>query len=100
MNVESLIDLLGYIPDGGDLYAKVIRDRWLGLAQGELNANLDLRRGGAALAQDPRGVGYRVLAQFDRHRDEAALWILSDVCGKCACGHQQSGFEGENPIGG
>jgi hypothetical protein len=42
VNVESLIELFGQISDRGDLYAKVIRDRWLGLAQDELNANLDL----------------------------------------------------------
>lgn len=87
MNVEGLIELFGEIPDGGDLYAKVIRDGWFSLSQGKLNANLDLRRRRAALAQHPRGVGYRVLTQFDCHHDEAALWVLGYVCGNCACGH-------------
>jgi hypothetical protein len=100
VNVESLIDLFGRIPDGGDLYAKVIRDRWLDFAQCELNAYHDLRRRNAALAQHPRGAGDRVLVQFDCHRNKAALWIRCDVYGHYARGHEPFGFDGENAIGG
>lgn len=48
VNIECLIEIFRLTRDRRDLEAKVGGDRWLRLAQGELNADFCLRRRGAA----------------------------------------------------
>jgi hypothetical protein len=71
VNVESLIKPFGLVRDRRELDPKFIRDHRLRLAQGELNANFDLRWSGAAFPQDACSVRNGMLAQFDRFRRNA-----------------------------
>jgi hypothetical protein len=90
---ESLIELFGQALDRGELYAKIVRDHRLRLAHGELDADFQLRWRGAAFAQHACGVRDGVLAQLDRHSDEAAFRIPGDICGNCTCWHEPFRFE-------
>ena len=68
VDVEGLIKFFGQTYDRRGLDAKRIRDRRFRFAQRQLNANLQLRRRRAALAQNSCGTRKRMFAEFNRHR--------------------------------
>jgi len=63
VNIESLIELSGQVLDRGELDAEFVRDHWLRLAKGKVNAGLRLRRRGDAFPQHAGRMGNGMLTQ-------------------------------------
>ncbi len=56
--------------------------------------------GVAPLSRNAGGMSHGMFADFDRHGDETAFWVISDLCGECASRQKPFGFERHNAIGG
>src|SRR5664279_3521735 len=75
VNIEILIEFFCEIRDRGQLEAEFISNDRFGFAQSEMNTDFYLGWRGAAVSQHARGMGDRVFAQFDGHRDKTVFRV-------------------------
>ena len=100
VNIEILIEFFCEIRDRGQLEAEFISNDRFGFAQSEMNTDFYLGGRGAAVSQYARGMGDRVFAQFDGHRDKTVLRVPCDIRGNCVRRDEPIGVKREDPVGG
>ena len=79
VNIEILIELFAQVCDRGKLEAKFICNHRFRFPQGEMNADLNLRRSGAAFPQRSSRMRYGMFTQFNRNRDKTVLWVPGNI---------------------